>query len=150
MLKPEHATALRERRSFKAAHLRGEPVTPYNQTADYERGTRGSAVRIFAGALSEHGTAGVIGTSPLLPPLGELDPAPAMGLALGEASYVVYSYDTPIAWWLGPEVYQKPPEGRWIEVAKNCCPEYGRFSRATSCHQNAVSRALSERTASHA
>jgi hypothetical protein len=64
-----------------------------------------------------------------------------MAMALPEASYVVRSYGTPIAWWLGPEVYGGG-DGKWIEVAEVCCPEYGRFSKTTTRHQNAVHAAL--------
>lgn len=140
---PERAAALQEHRPFASGkNLRGKPVTPYSKTTDYARAARGSAVRIFAGALSEHGTAGVIGTTPLLPPLGELDPAPAMAMALPEASYIVWSYETPIAWFLGPEVYGSPATGQWIEVAEVCNREYSWFSRATTRHQNEVHRAI--------
>lgn len=141
--KSELAAALRERKPFRDRNLTGKPVTPYNQTPEYQRAARYSGVRIFAGALSEHGTAGAVGGGSLLPPTGYLDPAPAMAMALGEASYVVYSYDTPIAWWLGPEVSGSGPGGEWIEVAEHCCREYGRFSPTTTRHQNAVHAALS-------
>lgn len=140
---PASVQALRERRPFQAGNLSGKPVTPYNQTAAYRRGARGSAARIFAGALSEHGTAGVTGSGSLLPGLGWLDPAPAMFHALSEASYVVWSYGTPVAWWLGPEVAGTPPGGEWIEVA-DWGRAYGWFSASTSRHQKVVHRALAE------
>lgn len=141
--KSELAAALRERKPFKHGPFHGGPVTPYNQTAAYQRGARGSVARIFAGALSEHGTAGVVGGGSLLPGLGELDPAPAMFHALGEASYVVKSYDTPIAWFLGPEVSGVPAGGTWVEVA-DLGRNYGRFSRTTSTHQNTLHGVLVE------
>jgi hypothetical protein len=143
MIAPDRlAVILAAREPFTDGNLSGEPVTPYRSTPEYARAARGSGVRIFAGALNEHGTAGAIGGGSLLPECGELDPAPAMGLALGEASYIVRSYDTPIAWWLGPEVYETPPEGRWIEVAQSCNKYYGRFTPTTTGHQNRVHAAL--------
>jgi hypothetical protein len=141
---PDSAQALRERRPFTERSLVGGPVTPYNQTADYRRGARGSAIRLFAGALNERGTAGVIGSGDLLPGLGLLDPTPAMAMALGEASYIVRSYGTPIAWFLGPEVYGTGPAGKWIEVAEVCNSDYGRFSTTTTKHQNALHAVLTE------
>jgi hypothetical protein len=130
------------REPFSTGHLRGAPVTPYNQTPAYGKSARGSAARIFAGALSEHGTAGVTGAGSLLPELGELDPAPAMFHAIGEADYIIWSYETPVAWHLGPEVSgAEGPGGNWIEVM-DFGREYGYFSQATARHQHAVHRAI--------
>jgi len=98
--------------------------------------------RMLTGALGEHGTAGVIGAGGL-PGIGELDIAPATALALFEADYIVRSYDTPIAWHLGPEVYGGP---KWIQVAEECNEDYGRFSPTTTRHQNAIAAALRELT----
>jgi hypothetical protein len=145
------AATLRARQPFRHGPLTGEPVTPWNQSAEYQKWTHGSVARVFAGALNEHGTAGALnehGTAGAitggsgLPDLGVLDPAPAMAMALGEASYIVRSYGTPIAWWLGPEVYGCAPDGEWIEVAERCNREYGRFSATTTRHQNMVHAAL--------
>jgi hypothetical protein len=140
-VKDSSIAALRERRPFREGNLTGEPCEPWRDTQDGKRWVHGSVVRIFAGALREAGTAGAVGTGEL-PYIGDLDVAPAMALALFEARYVVRSYDTPIAWWLGPEVYGSGPEGKWIEVAEKCNDDYGRFSGTTTRHQNAVHAAL--------
>lgn len=140
-MKPESIAALRERRPFREGSLSGEPCEPWRDTRDGKRWARGSLVRVIAGAMNEYGTAGAIGSGDL-PDTGMLDVAPAMALALFEARYVVRSYGTPIAWWLGPEVYDTPPEGKWIEVAESCNEDYGRFTGTTTRHQNAVHVAL--------
>jgi len=128
----------------KGGRLTGEPVTPWQQTGAYQQWAEGSIARAFVGALAERGTAGMIGgrgASPL-PDLGELDPAPAMAMALGEADYIVRSYGTVIAWHLGPEVYGVPGSGEWVQVIERCCRDYAFFSASTSRHQAAVRRAL--------
>lgn len=135
---------LSQRKTFTAGQLTGQRVQPWNKSEQYRRWAKGSVVRTFAGALNEHGTAGVIeggGSSPL-PPLGELDPAPAMAMALGEASYIIRSHGTVIAWWLSPEVYGVGPDGEWVEVSERCSPDYGRFDGAISRHQNLIHRLL--------
>jgi hypothetical protein len=134
-------TALRERKPFRAGSLSGEPCKPWRSTPEGERWARGSVARVFAGALNERGTAGVTGSGSL-PDTGDLDTAPAMALALFEADYVIRSYETPVAWHLGPEVYGIQEGGEWIEVAEKCNKDYGRFSGTTTKHQNAVHDAL--------
>jgi hypothetical protein len=138
------AEALRLRQPFRDGHLTGECVTPHRQTAEYARWARGSVARVCAGALNEHGTAGVItggGSSPL-PELGKLDPAPAMAMALGEASYIVRSHGTVIAWWLGPEIWGTPAGGEWIIVSEGCSEEYGWFELDIGEDQDRLKAAL--------
>ena len=68
-----------------------------------------------------------------------------MFFALGEADYIVRSYDTPIAWHLGPEVYRVGEDGEWIEIAEVTNAEYGRFGGTTTKHQNRIRQALAIR-----
>jgi hypothetical protein len=146
------AAALRGREPFRFGKLSGEPVTPWNKGRAYARWARGSAARVINGAFHEIGwSGGVIGArsgSPL-PDLGLLDPAPAMAMALGEATYIIRSSGTVIAWWLGPEVYGAGPRvaetrwtGEWVEVAVRCNREYGRFTPSVSRHQRRVHQVL--------
>jgi hypothetical protein len=138
------AEALRQRQPFRDSYLTGECVTPHNQTTGYQNWAKGSVARVFAGALDEHGTAGVItggGSSPL-PELGRLDPAPAMAMALGEAAYIVRSHGTVIAWWLSPEVYGVPDGGEWVIVSEVCREDYGWFDPAIGQDQDRLKAAL--------
>jgi hypothetical protein len=137
------AVLLAARTSFDdRRHLTGHRCRAWNKTAAGKRGMRGSAARVLAGALNERGTAGVIGAGSRFPALGMLDPAPAMGLALPEARYIIRHYDTPLAWWLGPEVYTCAPAGKWIEVAECCNADYGRFTPTTTRRQQVIHQAL--------
>jgi len=146
------AAALRGREPFRFGNLTGEPVVPWNQRGEYARWAKGSAARVLNGAFHDIGWSGGVigatGSSPL-PALGLLDLAPAMAMALGEASYIIRSSGTVIAWWLGPEVHGAGPQvterrwtGEWVQVAERCNREYGRFSAAISRHQRRVRQAL--------
>jgi hypothetical protein len=129
-LSAENAAKLLRREFFVQGELRGEPVTPWRQLPEYERWAKGSVARLFSGQADAghyvHVNTMDGGASPL-PPLGLLDPAPAMAMALGESSYIVRSHGTVIAWYLGPEVYGAG-EGEWVEAVERMNDEYGRFT----------------------
>lgn len=141
------AQALRSRETFTDGYLTGKPVDPHNRSKQYAQWASGSSARLMAGT-SAGGTilAMPMGGGSPLPPLGKLDPGPAMAMALAEARYVVYSHGTVIAWWLGPEVAGSAhgrEEGEWIEVSQVCNDEYGRFSPDIDEDQDRVHAALS-------
>lgn len=138
------APSLRAFLPFRWSALSGTPVTPWNQGPSYRAWARGSVGRMLSGQ-SAGGTVLAMpmdgGASPL-PDLGELDIAPAMGLALGEAVYVIRSYNTPIAWFLPDGVAGTPDGGEWIQILDMVNEDYRKFSATTTRHMHIVAAAL--------